>query len=280
MTCQILSTTVYLMPVLNQKGLAPIILIIILTVVIAGVAGVAYQSRKEIKVRSDKTSEVTQLKGTPQPTPKNELVNLANSGKLTDAPYKIDTEAASSAIPRFSFYPPAGWEKIAGKGNTAVEYLSSAEDKITEGDAWMSFQPGIVVRMIKLELTGLDDALKASIDDTRSSVTINQKQKIEVNGEEAYLVESTASIREEAQEVLEAQLKQELANAGKAGKDVSEKQLRADMEKVLSGAKTKSLSYIFYKNGYHITISGRALESFWGKREPQIKKSLDTFKFE
>lgn len=138
----------------------------------------------------------------------------------------------------------------------------------------------MTVRVIKIQLKDLDDAVRASINDTRSDVIINQKQKIKINGEAGYLVEATTPIRDMAQEILEAQLKEEIARAGKAGKGASEKQMRADMGKVLEKAKTKNLSYIFYKDGYHITISGRALESFWDKRVSQIKKSLDTFKFE
>lgn len=268
---------------IQQRGIVPIILVIILTIVIAGVAGVVYNSRKEIKIRSDKTSEVTELKGTPAPTPKSTEVDLANSGRLADKPFeqKITKEATNSSVPKFSIYPPAGWGKIPSKGNIAVEFLSSAKDKITEGDAWLTLQPNITVNVVKAEFKNLDEAMEASLRNrTNSNHTINSKQKIKVNGEEAYVLESVLDIRETAQKILESQIKEELAKAAKAGKNVSEKGVQKDMDKVLEQAKAKILSYVFYKDGYYVTVAGKAFESFWSSRGPQIKKSLDTFKFE
>lgn len=268
---------------LSQKGIAPIILIIILTVVIAGVAGVVYQSRKEIKIRSDKTSEVTELKGTPEPTPKKEGVSLANSGKLADKPFeqKLTKEETNASVPKFSIYPPAGWEKIPSEGNIVAEFLSSAKDKITEGTAWLSIQPNITVNVLKVEFKNLDETMEASLRNrTNLNHTINQKQKTKINGEETYVLESVMDIRETAQKILESQLQEELAKAAKEGKKVSQQDTQKDMEKVLQKAKIKILSYVFYKNGYYVTVAGKALESFWDKRGPQLKQSLDTFKFE
>lgn len=268
---------------LNQKGVFPIILIIILTVVIAGVAGVVYQSRKEIKVRSDKTSEVTELKGTPAPTPKKEDINLANSGRLADKPFeqKLTKEATNSSAPKFSIYPPAGWEKTPAEGNVVVDFLSSAKDKVSEENAWLTVQPSISVNVVKAEYKNLDEAMEASLRNrTNPNHTVNSKQKIKVNGEEAYVLESVMDIRETAKNILESQIQEELAKAAKEGKNVSQKEAQQDIDKVLEKAKIRILSYVFYKDGYYITVAGKAFESFWSSRGPQIKRSMDTFKFE
>ena len=261
----------------NQRGIAPIILIIILTIVIVGV-GAVYQSRKEIKVRSDKTSEVTELKGMPTPGPKKEDINLADSGRLAEKPVEFKADSSESS-PKFSITPPAGWEKKASEGNIAAEFLSPLRDKVEEGLAWIDLPPGITVRVIKAEFQSLEEAVESSVRTSSAGVTITGKQKIKVNGEDAYAVDFTMDIRDTAQSIMESQIQEEIANAKKAGKDVSQKEAREDMGKVLLKAKTKALSYVFYKNGYHVTVTGRALESFWDKRGLQIKQSLDTFKF-
>ncbi len=284
LTCQILSVKFKLMPkLLDQKGIFPIILVIILTVVIAGVAGVVYQSRKEIKVRSDKTTEVTELKGTPEPDPKNTEVSLANSGRLADKPFeqKLTKESSSSSMPRFSMYPPAGWNSVSTTGNYVAEFLSSAKDKIEEELAWLTVQPSISVHALKSQYDNLDEAMEASLQNrTNPNRRINSKQKIKVNGEDAYVLESNMDIRETARDIMESQVKEELAKAAKEGNVVSQKEFQQDMNKVLEKANLKILSYVLYKNGYVFTVAGKSLESYWDKRGSQIKNSMDTFKFE
>lgn len=268
----------------NQRGIAPIILIIIFTIVIAGVAGVAYKSRKEIKVRSDKTTEVTLLKGTPVPEPKKAEVDLANSGRLADKPFEKELaveEATSSSVPRFSIYPPAGWEKLAPQGNIVVEFLSSAEDKVEEETAWLTVQPNITINVVKVEFTNLDDTMEVSLNNrTNPNHTILQKKKAKINGEDVYILESVMDIRETAQGILKSQIEQEITRTAKEeGRKISQEYFKKDIDKVLQKAKLKILSYAFFKDGYYITVAGKAFESFWDKREAQIKRSMDTFKF-
>ncbi|MDO8573513.1 MAG: hypothetical protein Q7R77_02055 [Candidatus Daviesbacteria bacterium] len=269
------------MPKLNQKGIFPIILIIILTVVVAGVAGVVYQSRKEIKIRSDKTTEVTELKGTPSPEPKNAEIELANSGRLADKPFEQKTDNGVTSSPNFSITPPAGWSSVPTTGNYVAEFLSSAKDKIEEELAWISVQPSISVNFTKADYQNLDEAMENSLKNkTNPNHKINSKQKIKVNGEDAYVLESNMDIREVAKDIMESQVREELAKAAKEGNVVSQKEFQQDMSKVLEKANLKILSYVFYKDGYFVTVAGKALESFWDKRGPQIKSSMDTFKFE
>ncbi len=285
LTCQIIKVTFTLMPTFNQRGVIPIILIIILTVVVAGVAGVVYQSRKEIKVRSDKTTEVTELKGTPVPTPKSTEVNLANSGKLTDKPFEQknvqNQEATNSSMPKFSIYPPAGWNSVPTKGNYVAEFLSSAKDKVSEHEIWLSVQPSISVNMMKVDYANLDEAMEDSLrNKTNPDHKVISKRKITINGEEAYVVDSVMDIGDTVRDILESQIQEELDKATMANKDAVEQEAREDIEKVLKQANLKIISYIFYKNGYYVTVAGKSLESFWSSRGPQIKKSMDTFKFE
>lgn len=266
------------MPILNQRGIIPIILIIILTVVIAGVAGVVYQSRKEIKVRSDKTTEVTELKGTPAPTPKKEDVSLADSGRLADKPVELKADDSAASAPKFSITPPAGWDKLPPDGNIMVEFLSPSKDKITEGVATFNVQPNITVFVGKKDFKDLDAAVEASNKNGDSlGYQTTSKQKTRINGEDAYVTESTIDLADLARQVLEAQVKQEIA---KSGVQISQDLIQKDINKVLSQAKGRVLSYRFYKNGYYINLTGKALDSYWSKREGQLKQSMDTFKFE
>lgn len=265
------------MPI-SQKGIAPIILIIILTVLIAGVAGVVYKSRSEIKVRSDKSTEVTELKGTPAPTTKNEDVTADQNGRLADKPVELKADESSVSSPKFSIVPPAGWEKLPPDGNIMVEFLSPSKDKITEGVATINVQTNITVFVGKKDFKNLDEAIEilSKAGDTPGSRTTN-KQKTRINGEDVYVRESTIDLADLARQVLETQVKQEIA---KSGIKVSEDVIQKDISKVLAQAKGKLLSYIFYKNGYYINVTGKALDSYWSIREGQLKQSMDTFKFE
>lgn len=262
----------------NQKGVFPIILIIIFTVVIAGVAGVVYQSRKEIKVRSDKTSEVTELKGTPLPSPKSADVAADQIGRLADKPVELKADESAASSPKFSITPPDGWTKLPPDGNTVVEFSSPTKDKIKEGVATLNVQPNITVFVDRMGFKNFDEAIAAldkNGDDFGYRTT--SRQKTLLNGEDVYIRESTIDLANLARQALEAQVKQEIA---KSGAVVSAEVVNADIEKVLEQAKGRALSYIFYKDGYYINMTGKALDSYWSKRAGQLKQSMDTFKFE
>ncbi len=263
---------------INQKGFAPIVLIIILTIVFAGVAGVIYQSRKEIKVRSDKTSEVTELKGTPAPAPKNEDISADQTGRLADKPVELKADENTLSSPKFSITPPAGWEKLSPSGKIIIEFLSPSKDKITEGVASLDVQPNITVYVAKGNFKNIDEAI-AAINKNGDSIgyQTTSGQKTKINGEDTFVRESTIDLYELARQILEAQLKQGMA---KSGAKVSEADARNDMNKVLAQAKGRALTYIFYKNGYYFNVTGKALEPYWSQRAGQLKQSMDTFKFE
>lgn len=258
----------------NESGFAPIVLIIILVVVITGVTGVVYNSKKEIKVRSDKTTETSELKGSPAPSPENKAVSLANSGKLADKAIELKADQASASAPKFSIIPPAGWEQLPPSRNIVVEFLSSAKDVIEEGTVFIDIQPNVTVFVAKGDFKNLEEA-NNSFSSKNSAAS--SRQKAVINGQEALVTQTTQDVADLLRGTLEAQIKEEIA---KSGAQVSEAAAREDMNTVLQQAKVKVISYSFYKDGYYINVAGKALESFWDKRGPQLKKSMDTFKFD
>jgi len=261
----------------DQRGIIPIILIIILTVVITGAAGVVYKTQKEIKIRKDKTSEVTELKSTPVPSPKNADVAADRTGRLSDKPVELKVDESDVSSPKFSITPPAGWEKLPPEGNTVVEFLSPSKDKITEGVATLNIQPNITVFVDKKVFKDLDEVIEALDKNGEAfGYQTTSRQKTRINGEDVYVKESTIDLAEMAKQVLEAQINQEIA---KSGAKVAEDVLQKDMDKVIAQAKGRAISYIFYKNGYYFNMTGKALDSYWSEREGQLKQSMNTFKF-
>lgn len=249
--------------------------------VVAGVAGVVYQSRKEIKVRSDKTTEVTELKGTPEPAPDKNAVSQDKTGGLSLQPFQSKTQLPDSkpGMPNFKFNPPAGWSDSGSRNNIIADFTSPSDDKISEGVAWITLTPSMsVFAKEKKEIGTLDQAFEYSTADlAKAGQELLRSEKVKVNGTEAYFVETRLNVGKLGKESLEAEMRQALKESGEK---IPEQTLQKDMAKVLEQAKYKIIGYIFYKNGYVVTVSGKAMESYWDKRGPQIKNSMDTFKFE
>lgn len=263
------------MPKLNQQGLAPIILIIILTVVFAGAAGVVYNSKKEIKVRRGGTYETKQIDQSKQSSSttgsKESNTGARESNKLAKDPFKQE----NPQMPYFSFFPPDGWNKESG-GN----YIAPTKDKITEGVAYLSFSPSMSIAVAQKDLANLDEALDFVKDSVKkNSIEITSAKNITLNNTEGYFVEGLVKYGELSRSAIETEIDKEIKNAQKK-MIVSEDQIKEDIDTIVKKADVKVIGYVFYQNGYVITFSGRALKEFWNKREPQIKASLDTFKFE
>lgn len=259
---------------LNQKGFAPLVIILIIAVTIVGGYGV-YRSSNQFNVRSDKTTE--KVGGRLQEkAPEKDKIELANSGKLANSPVTLPVEEVKDeeekVVPQFSITPPAGWDKLPPSGQILVEFLSAAKDEISAGMAYIDIQPNITVFVAKGEFSSLDEAYNAN---SRKDKKVSSQQKITVNGQEAMKTESTQDAADLLRGTLEAQIKQEIA---KSGTKVSDEALHKDVEKVLEQAEVKIISYSFYKDGYYINVAGKSLEKFWDKRGPQIKRSLDSFK--
>jgi len=258
---------------LNQKGIAPVILVVILSVVFVGAFGVVYQSRKEIKIRSDKTSEVTQLKdsSTPVSESKDNEPKTEQNFKLSSKPF----EQNNTSLPNFSFFPPDGWSKESG-GN----YIAPFKDKISEGVAYLSYAPSLNISAVSKDLSGLDEALAlVKTEVKKASIEITSSKKVTLNGTEGYFVEGLIKYGELSRSALEAEIDKEIKNAQKKV-IVSEDQIKKDIDTIVKNSDVKLIGYVFYQDGYVITFAGRALDNFWDSRGPQMKKSLDTFKFE
>lgn len=260
------------MPVLNQKGIAPLVIILILAVTVVGGFGV-YKSSKKINIREDKTTETTGGNLYPK-TPNPSTINLANSGSLATKAVEVKADEKSEDAPKFSIIPPAGWEKLPPSGNIILEFLSPAKDTLEQGLAFIDIQPNITVFVAKGEFEDLEKANAAYGGKNNEDVS---KQKTTINGQEAIVTRSTRDLADLLKGSLESQIKQEIA---KSGTKISDTELKKDVEKLLKQAKAGVLSYSFYKDGYYINVAGKALESFRDKRELQLKKSMDTFKFE
>lgn len=260
------------MPILNQKGIAPLIIVLILAVTIIGGATV-YRSSNRINIRADKTTE-TKGGNLYAKTPPSHQVTLAESGKLATKAVEGKVDEASDDAPKFSIKPPAGWETLPPNGNIILEFLSPVKDKIEQGLVYIDVQPNITVFVVKGDYGSLDEANAAyaskSGEDTNS-------EKTTINGHETIVTRSTKDLSDLLKDTLLTKIKQEVS---KSGTKISEAELKKDVEAVLKDAKAEILSYSFYKNGYYVNISGKALKSFWWKRESQLKKSMDTFKFE
>lgn len=270
------------MPKFDQKGFAPVVIILIIAVTIATGYGV-YRSSNQFNIREDKTDEKIggrlQNKG-----PDTTKVNLANSNKLAQKAVTLPVEqkkegeekqeGEEKVIPQFSIIPPAGWDTLPPNGSIVLEFLSPAKDLLEEGMAYIDLQPNITVFVAKGDYESLDAANAAYSSSSNSDLS---SQKTTLNGQEVIVSRSTKDLADLLKDTLLTNIKQEVA---KSGTKISEKELEKDVEALLKNAKAEILSYSFYKDGYYINVSGKALQSFWGKRESQLKRSMDTFKFE
>ena len=255
----------------NQKGLAPLVIILIVAVTIFTGYGV-YKSSNQFNIRSDKTVEKSGGR-LQDKEPAKVTVDLANSGRLAEKAVEIKTDETASGSAKFSIIPPAGWDKLPPSGQIAVEFLSPAKDTVEEEILFFDVQPNITVFVSKEDYKDLDEAYSAS---SGKGNTIINKQKTTINGTEAIVTNFTKDVLDFLKDVLETQVKQEIA---KSGTMVSESQLDKEMKSLLKKAKIKGVSYTFYKDGYYINVTGKALEPFWDSHGPQMKKSMDTFKF-
>lgn len=263
----------------NQKGIVPVILIIILTVVFAGAAGVIYNSKKEIKIKQDKTYETTDItKTTKSGETAKPVINVDQNavaadkiGRLAQEPFK----QTDSKLPKFSFFPPDGWTKEGG-GN----YAAPSKDKISEGVAYLAVNSSINIAVVPKDFNDLEGALAFMKSEVKKKgIEINSSRKTQLNGEDAYFVEGIMRYGEISRSALETEIEAEIKKAKKKV-IVSEDDIKKDLDEIVKKGDVKIIGYLFYKDGYAITYSGRALAQFWDKRGPQIKRSLDTFKFE
>lgn len=262
---------------INQKGIVPVVLIIILTVIFAGAAGVVYNSKKEIKIKQDKTYETkdvneTKKSGAAEKTAisvDQDAVAADKVGRLAQEPFK----QTDSKLPKFSFFPPDGWSK------EGANYTAPTKDKISEGIAYLAISPSINIAAAPKDVNDLDGALGFMKSEVKKNgIEVSSVRRTKLNGEDAYFVEGIMRYGEISRSALEAEIEAEIKKANKKV-IVSEADIKKDLDEIVKKGDVKIMGYLFYKDGYVITLSGRALVEFWASRGPQIKKSIESMVF-
>lgn len=248
---------------LNQKGIAPIIFVIAIIIVIAGVAVV----KKDLFIKSN------QSPGT------NAALTADATGKLADKPFefKIEKEGDTLGGPQFSIAPPAGWTVKPPSGNNRVAFEAPGKDESAEGLAYFNLYPNINVHIIQTQAKTLEDLLPSIKGNFQASGIENiTTEKSKLNGEDAYYFEGIIYLGKTSAKEYEAQLRSEIK---KANKKVPEADIQKGVKFVTDNFKIKLFGYVIIKDGFTVTITGKSLTSFWDKRYPQLKASIDTFKF-
>lgn len=260
---------------LNQKGFAPVILVIVLVIVIAGVV----VSKKDLFVKSDRSTETVNSQ-TPEQTPTAKVTPSANvKGDLADKPfeYKIEKEKGTLVGPYFSIIPPAGWTIKPPSGNARVTFEAPNKDEKENGLAYFYAWSNIVVHIEPASGKSVDDILPSSLDNFQASgIEDVTTKKTKFSDEDSYYFEGFIRAGKVGAKDYEAELRSEIT---KAGKKVADADIQKGVQFVVNNFIVKVTGYVIYKDGYRVTVSGKALESYWPSREPQIKASLDTFKF-
>ena len=125
----------------NQKGFAPIIIVIAIVIAIAGVAVV----KKDLFIKSDRSTETADSQ-TPDQSPAAKTdVSADAKGGLADKPFevKIEKEGDTLVGPQFSIIPPAGWTIEPSGGNNKATFESPTKDEKEEGIAYFYLLPNI-----------------------------------------------------------------------------------------------------------------------------------------
>lgn len=259
----------------DQRGFAPVILVIILIISIVGVAVV----KKDLWIKSDRTTEVSDSNTPDQSPGTNSASEDDAKGGLADKPfeYKIAKEKGTIVGPQFSITPPAGWTIKPPSGDNRVTLEAPSRDERENGLANFYVWSNIVVHIEMARGKSVDEVLPESKNNfATSGIEDVTTQKTKFSNEEAYYFEGFIKAGKLGAKDYEAQLRSEIA---KAGKKVPEADIQKGVQFVMDNFTVKLVGYIIYKDGYTVTVSGKALESAWEKREPQIKASMDTFKF-
>lgn len=261
--------------ILNQKGFAPIILVIVIIIAIVGVAVV----KKDLWIKSDRTTEVSDSKTPDQSPGTNSASKADEKGGLADKPfeYKVEKEGDTLVGPQFSITPPAGWTIKPPSGDNRVTFEAPNKDEKASGLAYFYLWSNVVVHIEKALGKSVDDILPSSKNNFQASgIDDVTTQKTKFSGEDAYYFEGFLRAGKLGAKEYEAQLRSEIK---KANKKVPEADIQKGVQFVTDNFTVKIVGYIIYKDDYTVTVSGKALESFWDKQGSQIKASIDTFKF-
>lgn len=261
--------------ILNQKGFAPIIFIIAVVIAITGVVVV----KKDLFIKSDRSTETIGSQTPDQSPAAKAAVSADAKGGLANKPFevKIEKEGDTLVGPQFSITPPAGWTIKPTSGNSRVLFEAPKEDESAEGLAYFNLFANVGVHIAPALGKTLEDILPSSKNNFQASgIEDITTEKTKFNGEDTYYFEGIIYLGKTGAKEFEAQLRSEIK---KANKKVPEADIQKGVKFIADNYKVKLFGYIIIKDGYTVTITGKALTTFWDKRFPQLKASIDTFKF-
>lgn len=248
---------------LNQKDIAPIIFVIAIIIAIAGVAIV----KKDLFIK-------------PGQSPGTKATLTADAtGKLADKPFELKIEKKGDTLvgPQFSITPPAGWIIKPPSGNNRVTFEAPDKDESTEGLAYFNLYPNINIHIAEAQAKTLEALLPSVKSNFQASGIENiTTEKTKLNGEDADYFEGIMYLGKTSAKEYEAKLRSEIK---KANKKVPEADIQKGIKFITDNFKVKLFGYVIIKDEFTVTITGKSLTSFWDKRYPQLKASIDTFKF-
>lgn len=270
-----------------QKGLAPIIAIILTFVIIGGTAVVVQREVKKQQQQQNKTANSSSTQSSSTKETKDQVKDAKtpqSKVELAKDSFVAEPKEAGMAEPGFSITPPSGWVKVDVSGNSKVAFEEPVGDKIiidTDDvrikDVWLSAKARVTVRIGKANTTYLDSEVSTVQEESaKQGISIVKWEKTKLNGEDAFNFEGMQKIEgTKIAEQFKLQLESEIT---KVGGKTSTKEVQSKIDKLISDYVIRHTGYYLYKDGYLITISAKILNSFWDKRGPQTSASLKTFK--
>lgn len=238
----------------GEVGVFPLFFLIVIGIVV--VAGGTYIVREQFVKTGERgktvydTEKIREQIENPQPLPslKPEPSGQRTYGETVKyrAPDKEVTDGSDNFAkePSFTITPPAGWDKVAPSlEGTKVQFRYPEKDREEMDDGlYVEAYPQIMVFMDKVTSGTLEQlmaAVKSASQKSYEKVKILTEKKTTFAGQEAYVFET---------------------------------------ELFQKGAIIRSIDYYFLKDGYLVRTGGTALDSGWGARESEIRRSLNSLK--
>lgn len=251
---------------LNQAGIVPIILVIVVGLALVG-GGATIYSQKEVILKNipQKLRESTGAVFF-KPTPAPGEITTKPQVELAKKSVNFESKGTKAeGLPNINMYPPSGWNQLASEGSDVLIFEAEDKDYVWVGQSNLWTLARISVRVTKSTGESLQEAVsqyKSSMKDQVPTVYIYENKDL-IGGVEAYYLEADHDLRS----VRRATIEEELSKAGK-------KFSQSDLSKLVEVDMLRSATYVLQKNGYDVVIQGRASAVVWDKRGPEIKKSM------
>lgn len=269
----------------NQKGIIPVIVVIITFLIIGGAAIVIQKEVKKQEVGKNINSQTKKFQTTKETTSQSKDAKTQQTQTELSKDAFISEPKQGIAEPGFSFNSPSGWVKVEVSGDNKVAFEAPSEDRITIDidnpkiqDIWLWAKARVNINIAKAKTADLGAEISTTkADFVKEGISLDKWEQAKLNGEDAFYFEGTEKLEgTKAVNQIKAQLKSEAEE--KIGKGALSKEIESKIDKLISDFVRKYSGYILYKDGYVIIISGNALRNFWDKREGQLSASFQTFK--